>query len=327
MPEAGAMPRKRQLLAAWRPPLPRLGDCVLPVLIVVMVVGVGLFEPRFLSAANLASLGRQLVPLTILSVGQAFAIIGGGLDLSLASVMSLAGVIGVLAMPRVGVPAGVAAMLVTGILCGLANGGIIAYLATTPLIVTLGMLSITQAVALILAHGVPIYDVPEGLVGTVGFGTVAGMPVTVLIALATLGAGWVILRRTVFGRYVYAIGSNRAAAVKSGVDVRFHTVLIYGLSGLTAGIGAVVLTAWVGAAQPVAEPTMTLQSLAAAVLGGVALTGGSGGMLHVVYGVLILGILSNGMNMLGISSYYQTLAVGIVIILAVILDRLRRGEA
>jgi ribose transport system permease protein len=304
-----------------------LADCVLPVLIVAMAAGVGIAEPRFLSPANLASLGRQLMPLLILSVGQAFAIIGGGLDLSLASVMSLAGIAGVLAMPRLGVPAGVAVMVLSGAACGLASGAIIAYLATAPLIVTLGMLSITQAGALILANGVPIYDVPEALVSGVGFGTLLGIPVTVLIGLATLAAGWWLLAGTVFGRYVYAIGSNRAAATRSGVDVRLHTALVYVVSGLAAGIGAVVLTAWVGAAQPVAEPTLTLQSLAAVVLGGVALKGGCGGMLHVVYGVLILGMLSNGMNMLGISAYYQTLAVGIVIILAVVLDRLRRGDA
>jgi ribose/xylose/arabinose/galactoside ABC-type transport system permease subunit len=154
---------------------------------------------------------------------------------------------------------------------------------------------------------------------------VFGIPVTVLIGALTMVVGWVLLRKTVFGRYVYAIGSNRSAAEKSGIDVRLYTMLVYAVCGLTSGIGAIVLTAWVGAAQPVAAPTLTLQSLAAVVLGGVALTGGSGGMLQVLYGVIILGMLSNAMNMIGISDFYQTLAVGIVIILAVILDRFRRG--
>jgi ribose transport system permease protein len=215
-------------------------------------------------------------------------------------------------------------MLVTGGLAGFASGSIIAYFKTTPLIVTLGMMSIAQAIALILSNGVPIYNVPEALTDTVGFGNVLGIPSTVVISSMTMIASSFLLRRTIFGRYIYAIGSSRSAAEKSGIDVRFYTMLVYIVAGVTSGIGALVLTAWVGAAQPVAAPTLTLQSLAAVVLGGVALTGGSGSILQVFYGVLILGMLSNAMNMIGISDFYQTLAVGVVIILAVILDRVRR---
>jgi ribose/xylose/arabinose/galactoside ABC-type transport system permease subunit len=320
---------------AVRPRLPALrrrlvrvkaGDLTLPVFIVLLALVAGAIEPRFFSASNFDNLTRQMVPLAIASVGQAFAIISGGLDLSIAAVMSLAGVAGIKAVPFIGVAAATAAMVLTGALAGAASGFIIAYFRTTPLIVTLGMMSISQAIALILSNGVPIYDVPEGLTDTIGFGEVWGIPATVLIGGATMAVGWLLLRKTVFGRYVYAIGSSRSAAEKSGVDVRCHTTLVYAVAGTASGIGAVVLTAWVGAAQPVAAPTLTLQSLAAVVLGGVALTGGSGGMLQVLYGVVILGMLSNAMNMIGISDFYQTLAVGIVIILAVVLDRLRRGE-
>jgi ribose transport system permease protein len=147
-----------------------------------------------------------------------------------------------------------------------------------------------------------------------------------LIGIATTLGGGFLLRYTVFGRYVYAIGSNTSAAAKSGVDVPLYTMLVYGLSGLCAAIAAVVLTAWVGSAQPVAAPDITLQSVAAVVLGGVALTGGRGSMLQVIYGVTMLSMLSNVMNMIGVSAYYQTLVIGFVIILAVVLDRLRRGR-
>lgn len=301
-----------------------LSDFILPSLIVLLAVGVTAIQPKFASGSNLANLASQVAPLLILSIGQAFAIISGGLDLSLASVMSVSGVVGVLSMPHVGVVTGVALMVLTGIATGLVSGAVIAYLRTSPLIVTLGMLSITQAIALILANGVPIYNVPDTLTRVVGFGTVRGVPVAALIAALLLGLGWVLLRRTVFGRYVYAIGSNRSAALKSGLDVPLTTTLVYGISGMTGGIAGVVMTAWTGAAQPIAEPSLTLQSLAAVVLGGVTLAGGSGNMLHVLYGVLILGMLSNAMNMLGISAYYQTFVVGIVIILAVVLDRVRQ---
>lgn len=299
---------------------------ILPAFIIVLAGGVAVIEPRFLAGSNLANLGTQIAPLLILATGQAFTIIGGGLDLSLSSVMSLAGVAGVLAMPHVGIVGGVVVMALVGLAAGLLSGAIIAWMRTSPLIVTLGMASVAQACALILANGVPIYDVPPQLTGTIGFGSVLGIPANDLVAGATILLGAFLLRRTLMGRYVYAIGSNRSAALKSGVDVPLFTALVYGASGLSAGIAAIVYTSWVGAAQPTAAPELTLQSIAAVVLGGVALTGGSGGMLHVLYGVLILGMLSNAMNMLGISSYYQILAVGVVIIIAVVIDRLRRGE-
>jgi ribose transport system permease protein len=145
-----------------------------------------------------------------------------------------------------------------------------------------------------------------------------------VICAATAG---LVLRHTVFGRHVYAVGSSLSAATKSGINVKMTTILTYAASGLCAAIGSVVLTAWVGSAQPVAAPNLTLESLAAVVLGGVALTGGAGGIRQVVYGVVILSMLSNIMNMVGVSAYYQTLVIGVVIILAVILDRLRTAAA
>jgi ribose/xylose/arabinose/galactoside ABC-type transport system permease subunit len=150
------------------------------------------------------------------------------------------------------------------------------------------------------------------------------VPVSFEIAVALMLLGSFILRRTVFGRYIYAIGSNPAAAVRSGIPVPFYNMLVYTFAGFSSGIAAIILTSWINAAQPVAEPDMTLKSIAAVVLGGIALTGGSGGMIHVLYGCIILGALSNSMTMVGVSSYYQILAIGIVIILAVMLDRVRR---
>jgi ribose transport system permease protein len=188
------------------------------------------------------------------------------------------------------------------------------------------MLSVAQACALILSNGTPIYEVPASYAQFVGFDSLMGVPWSVWIAIGTALGGGFLLSRTVFGRYVYAIGSNSKAATKSGVNVPFFTMLVYGLSGLTAAIGAIILTAWVGSAQPIAAPDITLQSLAAVVLGGVALTGGRGSMAQVIYGVTMLSMMSNVMNMIGVSAYYQTLVIGVVIILAVVLDRLRRKE-
>lgn len=296
---------------------------MLPLVIVAMAVITTLIEPKFASLDNLLNLARQMMPLLIVAVGQAFAIISGGLDLSLAAVMSLAGVAGVLTMTQYGPAAGIAVMLLTGLSIGAVSGSIIAWFRVSPLVVTLGMLSVAQALALILSGGVPIYGIDAGYADVVGFGDWLGIPTTVWIGVGCAAAAGFILRHTVFGRHVYAIGSSLSAASKSGVNVGRNTVLVYAASGLCAAIASVVLTAWVGSAQPIAAPNLTLESLAAVVLGGVALTGGAGGIRQVAYGVIVLSMLSNVMNMIGVSAYYQTLVIGVVIILAVILDRLR----
>lgn len=296
---------------------------MLPLFILLMAVFATIIEPKFATLDNLLNLARQIMPLLILAVGQAFAIISGGLDLSLAAVMSLSGVVGVLVMDQYGPLLGVIVMLVVGLGFGLCSGFIIAQFQVSPLVVTLGSLSIAQALALILSGGVPIYKINPSYADFIGFGFVFGVPVTVWLGCACALVGALVLKHTVFGRHVYAIGSNSSAALKSGVNVKITTIFVYGACGVCAALGAVVLTAWVGSAQPVAAPNLTLESLAAVVLGGVALTGGAGGIRQVVYGVVILGMLSNVMNMIGVSAYYQTLAIGVVIILAVVLDRLR----
>jgi ribose/xylose/arabinose/galactoside ABC-type transport system permease subunit len=261
--------------------------------------------------------------LMIISVGQTFAVIGGGLDLSLAAVLALCGVYGVLAMTHLGTAAGIVMMILCGAVFGIVNGLIISWFRASPFIVTLGALSIARGLALTATGGLPIYDLPDRYVNTLGFGSVLGIPWPPIIAILTLIAGHVLLKYTVFGRHVVAIGSSEPAALYSGVNVGLTRTLIYGLSGVTAGIGAVVLTAWVSSAQPNAASGQELQSLAAVVLGGVALTGGVGNMFDAFWGVLILGTLSNSLDMIGISSFVQTLVTGMVIVLAAIVDGIR----
>jgi ribose transport system permease protein len=300
-----------------------LGALALPGLIVIIAVATGLAEPRFWSVANLQNLARQLAPLVILATGQMFAVVSRGLDLSVAANMALAGVVGVLVVPLGGLGLALVAMVLTGLGVGLANGLIIVAFSVSPLIVTLGMRSVARGLSLLATAGLPLYNVPDPLVDLVGFGTVLGVPVSSLIAFAVMALAAGVLRTTIFGRYVYAIGSNPVAARNSGVNVRLVTLLVYVVSGIMAGIAAIVLTAWVSAAQPLAGEGLELQSLAAVVIGGVALAGGSGTMLQAFYGALILGLLANALNMAGVSSFLQTLAIGVVILIAVVVDRLR----
>lgn len=315
--------------AAARPPARRglplpPGQVVLPLIIAAIAGVTGWIEPVFWSADNLLNLGRQLAPLLILVAGQALAVISGGLDLSIAATLALAGVAGVLVLPDAGIAVGIATMIGTGLAVGLANGLLIVGFGVSPLIVTLAMLSVARGLALLLTNGLPIYDVPDAMVDALGFGAVLGVPTGVVVAAASLLLGAFLLRFTVFGRYVYAIGSNRTAAAHSGVPVRRTLLLVYVLCGGMAGVAAVVLTSWVSAAQPLAANGLELQSLAAVVVGGVALAGGSGSMLQAFFGAVILGMLSNALNMAGVSSFLQTLTVGVVILVAVILDRARR---
>lgn len=296
---------------------------IFPALILLLGFVTSLFEPRFFSLENLLNLSRQLAPLMIISVGQTFAVIGGGLDLSVAAVLALCGVYGVLTMSHLGTAAGIAMMILCGGLFGIINGLVISWFRASPFIVTLGALSIARGLALTATGGLPIYDLPDRYVNSIGFGSVLGIPWPPIIAVLTLIAGHVLLKYTVFGRHVVAIGSSEPAALYSGVNVGLTRTLIYGLNGITAGIGAVVLTAWVSSAQPNAASGQELQSLAAVVLGGVALTGGVGNMLEAFWGVLMLGTLSNSLDMIGISSFVQTLVTGAVIVLAAIVDGVR----
>jgi ribose transport system permease protein len=297
----------------------------LPGVIILIATVSGIIEPRYWTAQNLINLGRQIAPLLILAAGQSLTVIAGGLDLSVAAVLALSGICGVIVMNDFGVTAGILAMLATGVGFGAVNGAIVARFKVSPFIATLGALSVARGLALMAAGGLPIYNMPDSFVDIFGAGTVLGVPAGVVIAVATMLVFSIALRYTIFGRYVYAIGSNTASAFYSGINIGAYTILIYALSGLAAGIAAVVLTSYVAAAQPLAAQGLELQSLAAVVVGGVALTGGLGSMLNVFYGVVILGMLSNSLTMIGVSSFMQTLVVGLVIVAAVILDQLRRS--
>ncbi len=295
----------------------------LPFLVVLIAVITGIREPNFWSISNAQNLARQLAPLQIVVIGQLFAMISGGLDLSVASVMACSGVLGILSLPYVGLAGSLVVMVLAGLSFGLLNGALIVGFSVSPFIVTLGMLSVVKGMSLLLTGGLPLYSVPDSLVDVVGFGAVAGLPVSSLIASAAMLVGGFVLQTTIFGRHVYAIGSSEAAARNSGVRVGRVRLLVYAISGAISGLAAIVLTSWVSAAQPLAGEGLELQSIAAVVVGGVALAGGSGNMLQAFYGVLMLGLLSNALNMAGVSSFLQVLVVGLVILLAVIVDRLR----
>jgi ribose transport system permease protein len=317
------MTRSSSLPALKKLRFPVIGQIGVPLVIVLIVLAAKFYEPRFWSLANAQNLLRQMTTLQILTVGQLFAVISGGLDLSVAAVMAFASVCGVLAMPYLGLGGGLVVMVLVGLVTGTFSGLFVTSFKVSPLIVTLGVLSICRGLALVLAGGVPVYDVPNELIEFVGFGALFGIPVSSLIAIGMMIIGAIILGRTVYGRHIYAIGSNRLASENSGLPVSRRIVMVYAFSGVMAGVAAIVTTAWVSAAQPTAGQGLELQSLAAVVVGGVSLTGGRGTMWQAFLGVLLLSLLSNALDMIGVSSYLQVVVIGLVILLSVIVDRMR----
>lgn len=304
-----------------------LNSSLVAAALVVLVVVFSFISSSFLSGTNIATIFDSVAIIAVLTVGQAFVIITAGIDLSQGSVVALAGVIGAAVMMRHGVFLGTVLMLAVGLGVGLFNGLLIAYTRVPAFIVTLGSLSMASGVALLATGGQPIYNLPPAL-SNFGGGAVMGLfPYIIIITIVAAIVGQIILGRTRFGRSVYAIGSNRTAAVLSGLSVRRTTVLVYVISGFLSGLGALMLTAYVSTADPQAGANFELDAIAAVVIGGGSLFGGQGSVWAATLGALLLSVLTNGTQLLGVSSYAQTLILGIVVIGAVFIDSFRKRSA
>ncbi len=279
-------------------------------------------SPFFLTTSNLLNVMEQTAINAVIAVGMTFVILSAGIDLSVGSIAALSGVVmanrlqeGWPVIPAIG------AGLLTGALCGLLSGLLITRGKLPPFIATLGMMSVARGAALLFTDGRPISGFDESL-RWLSTGRVAGVPVPILLTILLYAIAIVLLNRTRFGRYVYAIGGNEEAARLSGVSVGFHKTAVYILSGITAAMGAVLLTARLNSAQPIAGMMYELDAIAAVVIGGTSLTGGLGTLGGTLVGALTMGVLRNGLNLLGISSFLQQIVIGLVIIAAVLMDSL-----
>jgi ribose transport system permease protein len=288
--------------------------------LIVLCLLLWALTPYFLTVSNLLNVLEQTSINAVIAVGMTFVIISGGIDLSVGSLVALAGVVLASGL-RAGLPLPVAlvAGLMVGTGCGLLNGALITLGRLPPFIATLGMMSMARGAALVYTEGRPI----SGF--TAGFRSLATarplmVPAPVLVAAAVYLVSHFVLTRTKFGRYVYAIGGNEEATRLSGVPVRFHKTMVYGLSGLMSALAAVVLTARLNSAQPIAGMMYELDAIAATVIGGTSLMGGSGTLPGTLVGALIMGVLRNGLNLLGVSSFLQQIVIGFVIIAAVLID-------
>ena len=304
---------------------------LLPILLIAAVAFFAIFEPKFLRSYNIINIFRNASYLSIIAGGQMLVLIIGGFDLSVGAVVALTSVVIALSMGALTeimpnqvllvILIGCLAGLASGAAVGLANGLCVSLLKVSPFIVTLGTMSIALGLALYFTTGVPVYGMPDAF--TRGFGPLRwfNIPVPVYIALAVIAALWWITNWTRAGRYIYAIGGNEKAARVSGINTIFYLCFAYTLCSLLASITGILLTARIGSGEATLGGTLMLESIAAAVIGGVALKGGIGRIELVALGALFLAVLTNGMNIIRVDSKIQTIVLGIAVIATVAVDQ------
>ena len=291
--------------------------------LVIVCVGLAILSPDFRTVGNLLDVMRQVSINAVISFGMTLAILLGGIDLSVGSVLAVSSVLTALLM-KGGHGAVVATTvgLVAGAAMGSLNGVVIAKGKVAPFIATLGTLTLLRGLALVLSKGSPISNFSSDLFSLLGGGYLIHLiPLPVVWMLIVFALFWFILTRTVFGRHVYATGGNSEAARLSGVKTDRVQILVYTISGAMAAAAGVILTSRLDSAQPTAGAGYELDAITAVVLGGTSLSGGRGWIFGTLVGALLIGVLNNGLNLIGVSAFYQQVAKGAVILIAVLLDR------
>lgn len=293
---------------------------------IVLCVFLSFANEFFLTWGNWTNIIRQTAINGILAIGVTFVILTKGIDLSVGAVMALAGAVGA-SLATTSHPHGIWLVLLAGCMVGVVLGGLnglaVAKLSLPPFVVTLGMLSVARGMTYIFTDGQPIPDLSDSLLW-LGSGNLLGVPVPILLLVIVFGVCWFVLRHTVFGRHIYAVGGSEKSATTSGVKVPRVILLAYVVSGFMAALAGLVLTARTTAALPQAGIAYELDAIAAVVIGGTSLSGGRGSLLGTLFGALIIGTINNGLDLMGVSSYYQQVVKGLIIVGAVMLDASRR---
>jgi ribose transport system permease protein len=302
------------------------GGTALAALLIIAAV-IALLEPQFFTASNLLNIGRQASVLVIVACGMTIVILSGAIDLSVGSAIALCSVVGASLAANVGLsaPLTIATMIGLGAVIGFVKGALIAWGGINSFIVTLGMMTVLRGTALTFTGGYPISGIPDA-VRFLGFGVVGGVPMPLIVAAVVFVLVALILSKTVFGRHIYAIGGNETSSHIAGVPVSLTKLMVFVVSGALCGLAAVVLLGRLGAGLPTAAQGMELDAIAAVILGGSSLFGGRGSVFGTLFGALILAVLQNGLNLMGVNSFIIQILSGVIIILAVLLDRFRLGN-
>jgi ribose/xylose/arabinose/galactoside ABC-type transport system permease subunit len=288
---------------------------------ILICITLTFISPQFLTISNWSIIFTQVAINALLAFGVTFVIITGGIDLSIGSTVAVAGiVVAMLAHPdQFPLIVPILGGLLMGLFIGILNGFLITKSKIAPFIVTLGIMTIGRGVALILSNGRPISNLSESF-NFIGSGEILGIPFPIIILIIVFSICSIVLKKTVFGRYVYAVGGNEQAAWASGINVNQVKMAVYALCGLLSGLAGILLTSRITTGQPNAGAGFELDAIAAAVIGGTSTTGGIGTITGTLFGVILIGVLNNGLDLLNVSSYYQQVAMGVIIIGAVLLD-------
>ena len=276
---------------------------------------------QFLTVSNWTIIFTQVSINALLAFGVTFVIITGGIDLSVGSIVAVAGVVAALIASNQNLPlvVPVVGALLAGLFIGLLNGLIITKSKIAPFIVTLGVMTMGRGFALIISKGRPISNLSDTF-NFIGGGDILGIPFPIIILLIVFIMSYFLLKKTVFGRYVYAIGGNEQAALASGINVNKIKISVYALCGALAGLAGILLTSRITTGQPNAGAGFELDAIAAAIIGGTSTSGGTGTIIGTLIGALLIGVINNGLDLLNVTSYYQQVIMGAIIIGAVLLD-------
>jgi len=313
--DAGRAPARRFSLRSAPLELRMLG------LAIIIAVALSLLSPYFLKTNNLLNLLDQSVTTGIVSIGMTFVILTGGIDLSVGSVVGLTGVILGLALRHFPIPVAIALATLSGAGIGLFSGLLIAYFDLAAFVITLGVMAIGRSLAYIFSGQTSMSDIPPQLNDLV-YTTVFGVQTNVLTLLALYALAWAYLTYTKGGRTIYAVGSNREAARTAGLNVLFYSVLPYVVAGALSAVAATLMSAQILSIDPLAGTGLELDAIAAVVIGGASLYGGRGTIIGTLIGVFIMVMIRNGLNLLGVSPFWQGSAIGAIIIAAVLAERL-----
>lgn len=290
---------------------------------VVLCVVLSALTPRFLSIGNVNNLFWQATTVGIIAIGQTFVILTAGIDLSVGGNMAFSGMLGGLVLVNFGFVAGVPAILLTGILIGFVNGYLISYGQLAPFIVTLGTASITRSLTYVVSDAHSLVNLPKDF-KFFGYHELFGIPLYIVVLILFFIVGHIILTRTKLGIFFYAIGSNEEAARVAGVNIRLHRTMAYVITGFLSAVAVIILTSRLGAIDPDTGAGIELDTIAAVVIGGCSLSGGKGSLVGTFIGVFLITVLHNGLNLIGVSPFWQGSAVGTVVIVSVLIDRVLR---
>ncbi len=297
--------------------------------LVGLCVVLSIITPTFYKGSNILNILRQVSDISILAAGETFVILTGGIDLSVGSVLGFCGVILASVLKSTGSALmGVLVGLGLGSLLGFTNGALVSKGGLPPFCATLGMMAVARGLAFVYTQGRPISSFEKSF-RFLGTGYLGFIPMPVVIAFVVYILVFMVLKHTVFGRYVYSIGSNETATRLSGIKTDYYKTIVYTISGLTAGLGAVILTARINSGHPLAGQNYELDAIAAVVIGGTSLSGGEGSILGTLVGALIMGVIRNGLNLINVDPFWQQVVIGIVIIAAVLADsraKMSRGR-